>query len=145
MRKQSFSSIIVLACLSLIAATPVKAQGTHRFVLDIPFQFEVRGKKLPAGKHAVDRFDPTKPNVVMLKNMDTGIVRLLITQRVENYDGNRTSNLLFTLHGEKYSLFQVWMMGENHGNQVQSGIENTRLGRRGPSTIVRLRITNKKV
>lgn len=145
MRKQSVTSIIMLVCFIVIAATSVKAQNTHRFVIDIPFQFAVRGEKLPAGKYFVERLDPTKPHVVMLRSVDNAIVRLLITQRVENDDANRTSSLLFTVHGEQYFLFQVWMMGERHGNQVQSGVENTRLGRRGPSTIVRLRITNKKV
>ena len=144
MRKQLTVSIIGLVCLSVLAATTVNAQSPRRFVIDIPFRFAVRGEELPAGKYAVERIDPTKPNLVMLKSADTGIVRLLITQRVERYDTNRTSSLLFALHGEQYFLFQVLMMGENHGNQVQSEVENNRPGQRGPATIVRLRITKKK-
>jgi len=53
----------MLVCLTVVAATTINAQSTRRFVIQIPFQFVIAGHTLPAGKYAVERFDPTKPNV----------------------------------------------------------------------------------
>ena len=137
MRRQSITSIILL-CLTVVAATTVSAQSTRRFVIQIPFQFVIAGRALPAGKYAVERFDPTKPNVLMLKNTETGIVRLFITQHVEKDDGVKTSCLIFKLRDGEAHLFQLWMLGYKDGHQVPPADANERQDRRGnSSTLVR--------
>lgn len=139
MKKQSITSIILMLCLNLFAATTINAQNTRRFVIDVPFQFAVAGQTLPAGKYAVERIDPTKPNLVMLKNTDNGMVRLVTTQRVEKDEPSTTSSLLFVRRGGKFYLSQVWPIGDKNGNQVPASHEiNTSLR----STLVRLRIKN---
>ena len=143
MQKQLIPSIIKLVCLVVVTTTTVKAQNNHRFVIRIPFDFEVGGRTLPAGKYTVQRMDPTKPNVLVLKSTKTGLVRMFITQRVEIEDTSTTSSLLFTRYGGEYSPFQVSMMGDNHRHQVSPSHDNDTGGQRGTSTFVRLRVNNK--
>ena len=139
MRKQYIIALIILVCLTPVAATTVNAQGNRRFVIRIPFDFIVADRILPAGNYAVERVDPTKPNVLMFKNTDNGIVRLFITQRVENEETSTASCLIFKrLKGESY-LFQVWVIGSNDGNQVAPA-ESNRSDKGGTSTLVRLKI-----
>jgi hypothetical protein len=137
MRSQSITLIIVLVCFTSITEARVNAQDPHRFVIDIPFQFVVAGRTLPAGKYDVERADPTKPNLLMLKNTANGIVQVFITQRVENEEVSATSSLIFKRRGEEYYLFQVWTMGDKDGNQAPpAGEKNQR-----SSTLVRLSTT----
>src|SRR5882762_6642812 len=93
----------MLASLITIAANSVDAQSKHRVVLDIPFDFVVMGRTLRAGRYAVERLDPTKPNVLMIKNADNRTMRVFLTQRIGGDDPkSRTSTLVFRQHGRTY-------------------------------------------
>jgi len=89
---------------------------------------------LPAGKYAVERFDPTKPNVLMLKNTATGVVRLFITQHVEEDDGGKRSCLIFKVQNGEAHLYQLWMLGYKDGHQVPPANANERRDKRGTSS-----------
>ena len=134
MQRQSIGSIIILVCLVVVAAAPVSAQTTRRFVIQVPFQFVIVGRTLPAGKYAVERFDPTKPNVLMLKNTATGVVRLFITQHVEKDDGGKRSCLIFKVQNGEAHLYQLWMLGYKDGHQVPPANANERRDKRGTSS-----------
>ena len=134
MRRQFITSIIILLCITVVAATTVSAQSTRRFVIQIPFQFVIAGRRLPAGKYAVERFDPTKPNVLMLKNTKTGVVRLFITQHVEKDDGGKRSCLIFKIQNGEFQLFQLWTLGYRDGYQVPPADANERRDKRGTSS-----------
>src|SRR5882672_7334771 len=95
MRKHYFISLFILSFLILFARSSVNAQSDRRFVIRIPFDFIVPGGTLPAGTYAVGRVDPTKPNVLMFKNTDSGKVRLFITQRAEKEATSETTCLIF--------------------------------------------------
>ena len=145
MRRQFITSIIMLACLTAVAATTVNAQSTRRFIIRIPFEFVVGDRALPAGKYVVERIDPTKPNVVMLKNTDNGIVRLVITQRVEKDETTTASSLIFKRRSGEFYLFQVWVIGNKDGNQVPPPAdENNRSDKHGSSTFVVLKINHER-
>lgn len=132
MLKRYVVSLIILACFTQFAAATISAQGNHRFVIRIPFDFVVPGELLPAGNYAIERVDPTRPNLLMFKNTDNGIVRLFITQRVENDETITASCLVFKRWQSEYQLFQVWVVGNKDGNQVPP------LGNHkgGPSSVV---------
>jgi hypothetical protein len=128
----------------VVAAVPGSAQSTRRFVIQIPFQFVIGGRTLPAGKYAVERFDPTKPNVLMLKNTATGVVRLFITQHVEKADGGKTSSLIFKIRNGEAHLFQLWMLGYKDGQQVPPANDKERRTQRGDSTLLTLKVHNEE-
>jgi hypothetical protein len=123
MRKPTITSIILILCLNAFAATTISAQSSRRFEIAVPFQFDVAGQTLMAGKYAVERIDPSKPNLLMLRNMDNDIVRLVMTQRVEREEPSKTSGLVFIQRGRKYYLYQVWNIGDMNGNQLPEGHE----------------------
>jgi len=118
MGKRSCSLTLIFVGLISVATT-LKAQDAHRFQIDIPFEFILSGRTLPAGKYVVQRVDPAKPNVLMFKNTKLGAVRLLIMQRVEGDEPNTTSSLVFLRKDGQSYLFQVWSRDEIHGNQVR--------------------------
>lgn len=139
MRKRSVASIIIFISLILVAATTASAQSAHRFEIDIPFQFILGGRTLPAGRYSVQRLDPAKPHVLMLKNTSRGSSRVVITQRVESENPKVDSSLVFHRRGDKFYLFQIWSTGEMHGNQIPLSEGNQRSLRSDDVTLVKLR------
>jgi hypothetical protein len=108
----------MLVCLSVILAGAAKAQSAHSFEVEIPFPFILGDRTLPAGKYLVQRIDPAKPNVLMFKNADARIVRLVLAHRVASESPSAVSTLIFKRRQEKLYLFQIWAGGDKDGNQI---------------------------
>jgi hypothetical protein len=119
MLKQSVIAVAILFFLSTYVAS-VNAQSSHRFKVDVPFQFVLNGQTLTGGKYVIERTDAAKPNIVTLKRADGGAVRVIITQRVERDNPSTESSLIFIRREGKHYLFQVWNVGAMNGSQVPS-------------------------
>ena len=119
MLKQSVRAVILFFSL-ITSVVIVNAQSTHRFKVDVPFQFILNGQTLPAGNYVIERTDAAKPNIMTLKRADGGVVRVIITQRVETDKPSTESSLVFIRREGKHYLFQVWNVGAMNGNQVPS-------------------------
>jgi len=114
-----FLITVLLMILSLVfVVMSADAQSTNRFEVDIPFQFVVGGRILPAGNYAVERLDSGKPSILRLKNLDNGMMRLIFCQRVEKERASTTSFLLFVQREGKFFLSQAWDQGNLNGNEV---------------------------
>ena len=148
MRGQLICSIIFLMCVAFLQAPVVEAQSTRRFVVEIPFEFMVAGRQLPPGKYEIKRIDPTKPNLVLVKNTENGLFRLFLSQRVTTETPQTEYSVIFKKRGEEYYLFQLWTLGYNDGNQVLASWEKEKIVQRNDSAIVKLnlkiRTNNKK-
>jgi hypothetical protein len=139
MRKPIISRLIMMVCLSVIVTGAAKAQSARTFEVEIPFPFILEDRTFPAGKYLVGRID-SKPNVLMFKNADAKIVRLMLTHRVESESPSALSTLLFLRRQEKLYLFQIWTGGDKNGNQIPLWNEEERRERHGAgASIVRLR------
>jgi hypothetical protein len=140
MRRRIANRLIILVCLSGILTGAAKAQSAHSFEMEIPFPFILEDRTFPAGKYLVRRIDPAKPNVLMFKNGDARIVRLVLTHRVESESPSTVSTLVFIRRQEKLYLFQIWTGGDKDGNQIPLLNEEDRRDRDGAApSIVRLR------
>ena len=140
MRKPIVNRLIMMVCLSVIVTGAAKAQSAHSFEVEIPFPFILEDRTFPAGTYLVGRIDPAKPNVLMFKNADARIVRLMLTHRVEGEVPSAVSTLIFMRRQEKLYLFQIWSGGDKNGNQIPLLNEEERRDRYDArSSIVRLR------
>ena len=117
--------ITVLLLISVIALVPigVEAQSAYRFKVEVPFPFVLKGQTLPAGTYVIERTDPARPNIVTLKKVDGGIVRVVITQRVEKDEPGTSSSLIFIQRKGKHYLFQVWTAAAMNGNQIPGALD----------------------
>ena len=125
MLKQSVRGVVLF--LSLITCVvSVSAQSRHRFTVHVPFQFILNGQTLTASKYVIERTDPANPNIVTLKRADGGVVRVIITQRVERDKPTTESSLIFIRREGKHYLFQVWSFGAMNGSEIPSAYERER-------------------
>jgi hypothetical protein len=139
MLKQSVRAVILFFSL-IMSVVSANAQSTHRFKVDVPFQFILNGQTLPAGNYVIERTDPAKPNIVTLKRADGGVVRVIITQRVEREHPSTESSLIFIRRGDRRYLFQVWNVGAMNGSEIPSAYKRERNGQqRTDLTLVTLK------
>src|SRR5215510_5958940 len=95
MLKRFITSITITMCFAVPGVAAVSAQDTHKFEVEIPFRFVLQDRELPAGKYRLERIDPAKPNLLMIKNTDAHLVRLIFTQRVEKEAASMATYVLF--------------------------------------------------
>jgi hypothetical protein len=119
MLKQSVRAVVLFFSL-ITSVVSVNAQSRHRFTVHVPFQFVLNGQTLTAGEYVIERTDPAKPNIVTLKKADDGILRVIITQRVERDNPSTASSLIFIRREGKHYLFQVWNVGAMNGSEIPS-------------------------
>jgi hypothetical protein len=138
MLKHSVRSLVLFFLITSVAS--VNAQDAHRFKVDVPFQFVLNGQTLTAGTYTIERTDAAKPNIITLKKVDGGIVRLVLTQRVEKDTPSTASSLIFIRREGKHYLFQVWNVGAMNGSEIPSAYKTEGSDRPGKDlTLVTLK------
>jgi len=85
-------TVVLLFAFIALAANGVAAQSSHRFNVDVPFEFVLNGRTLPAGEYVIERTNAARPDIVTLKKKDGDFVRMIITQRVEKDEPSPTSS-----------------------------------------------------
>jgi hypothetical protein len=98
----------VFAAVGLVLAlsAPLAAQST-RLSANIPFEFNVAGKTLPAGEYTIENINAL--GVVSISNFDSQTSALVLTHRGETTTGDRgTAALNFNRYGNTYFLSQIW-------------------------------------
>ena len=103
MRKQILNAVITL---SVIAALSIAGfAGLDRSLeANIPFDFMVGGKKLPAGKYTVER--GVAQSAMVVRNWETKQAAISITQGLEVSAGSKP-RLVFHRYGDQYFLAKV--------------------------------------
>lgn len=111
-----FIALLVAACL------PAAAQ-TEQLRLNIPFDFIVKGKTLPAGHYIVKRQGNIDDNVWAIESDQT--TALFLTNPVESPKVAHNPSVIFLKVGDQYSLLQIWG-GQHFGRELQqSNVKQT--------------------
>jgi hypothetical protein len=131
MKKQSFLVIAALAFVFGIGIITASAQGPV-LRAEIPFEFTVGGKVMPAGKYMVKLPDASGTQVVMFKAVDGDAHATAMTNRVDSRDAGVANGLVFIKSADRYYLYQVHSEGREIGQQVvKSGrLAGTELARK---------------
>jgi len=130
---KGFAKLGLLAVITIIAVSAsAKAQSLdYRLTANIPFDFSVSGKKLPAGKYWVSRAQLGNGDaVVQIRSTDghQNITRLTIPVITANpmNDGS----LVFHRYGEEYFLSEIWPAGGVTGRELPKSRAERELARK---------------
>lgn len=110
-----FVGIIMLAFVSALAAS---AQSPHNLVVNVPFDFTVKGKTLPAGEYIVSRTSTTDQMSLTMKRKDGEANAIVLTKALQANERQNESRLVFNRYGERYFLSQVWTAGNSQGREL---------------------------
>ena len=116
MTKQSFIIIAALAFVFGIGTVTASAQG-QVLKADIPCEFTVGKKTLPAGEYLVKLPETAGAQVVSFKKADGEGYGMTLTNQVSSKGAEVQNGLVFVKSGDRYFLYQVHN-GREIGQQV---------------------------
>jgi hypothetical protein len=115
MKRQAFSLISLLSLL-LVAGSAI-AQTVH-VRANIPFNFAVGNKTLPAGTYDVGTIDDLDGKILLLQASDGNARMMVNSNAAENLKPADKSKLVFNQYGNRYFLSEIWVSGATRGHQL---------------------------
>jgi len=116
-----FLKLSLLLALLVAACVPGVAQTQH-LQLNIPFDFMVKGKILPAGHYIVRR--GTIDDDVWTIESGHGSA-MFLTNPVESQKVAHGPSLIFLKAGDQYALLQIWDSGHAGRELLMSNVKQT--------------------
>ena len=118
MKKQALKHFTMLSLVLMVTAVSVCAQSDRSKVTNIPFNFNVGQKTLPAGEYTVVPNKKDSHNVWLVQRQDGRGSALLTTMPVRASETQEKTKLIFHKYGDQYFLSQIWTPGGNTGRQL---------------------------
>jgi hypothetical protein len=116
---KTFTMLTLLVGLALAAAV-VSADGqmtTAIVTADIPFDFVVADKTLPAGKYRVSPITQGS-NALKIGTRDGKSAAIRLSNLIPERREKRTAKMVFHRYGQKYFLAEVWS-GDDYGRELR--------------------------
>lgn len=110
-----FAALVLFVALAGVSAS---ARTSRSLVVNIPFDFTVAGKSLPAGEYLVERSTQASADGLSLRNVENGAGAFVLTSTVQSNWRQAASRLVFTRYNEHYFLSQYWTVGESSGRAL---------------------------
>jgi hypothetical protein len=109
MRKQFLRIVVVLIAVAGLGVA-AKGQDVDRIVVNVPYQFVVGGKALPAGTYRVNRLSAAAPRVLMLTGYQNNASAMILATDVENNLSDKPE-IALEQFGNEYFLSKVETAG----------------------------------
>jgi hypothetical protein len=122
---------VALCCLAAFSASRADAQSDRRMAFEVPFDFRIQGKRLPAGWYTVERLDQSNPAFLVIKAVHGSARRVFFTQRAEADGAGNVSMLVFTSYGDDRFLSKIWWGGDPNGRQLRRSDAEREWGEKG--------------
>lgn len=115
---KGFTMLMLVVVLALAGAVvSANAQSAGKIVSNIPFEFSVGYKTLPAGEYMV-RSILNSGDAVMIQSADAKVSILRQTEATAQMKNNNHARLVFHRYGERYFLAEVWNGTDSSGRQL---------------------------
>jgi hypothetical protein len=114
--------IMLLSAIVLLASVgPTQAQSLgNRIRVNIPFDFKIAEKKLPAGEYSVGRAaNWSNDLVVSVNDLEGRSKAIRLSNAVVRSRPNEKALLVFHRYADQYFLFQVWPAGATTGREFR--------------------------
>ena len=115
MKRQAFSLVSLLSLL-LVAGSAI-AQTVH-VRANIPFNFAVGSKTLPAGTYDVGTIDGRDSKMLLLQGRDGNSSMMVGSNAAQNVKPADKTKLVFNQYGSRYFLSEIWVNGNRRGRQL---------------------------
>lgn len=114
---KGFITAALLVTAIITAGVSAQAQTLqYKLTVDIPFDFSVSEKKLPAGKYRVSRaHESIGDTVVQIQSADGHSVANRFSIPIVTFKTKKQGELVFHRYGEQYFLSEVWPAGGGTG------------------------------
>lgn len=118
MNLRSFLFITLVGFALVFGASNASAQGVTVMRVEVPFEFVVGRRTLPAGKYDVRLKETSGSPYVTLRSTDSDKVGLALVGSVNAVSENSESGLTFIKYGETLFLLDLTVAGRNVNHQL---------------------------
>ena len=120
---KGFTMLVLIVTLALATAgVSANAQPTaNRVVANVPFEFSVGYKTLPAGDYSVQSI--VSCDGLLIQSGDGKVSALRLSDTTRQIKDKPKARLVFHRYGERYFLAEVWNGVENAGRQLTKSQE----------------------
>jgi len=116
-KKRVLTVLTMSSLLVTLAVVPVFGSGLdHRMRANVPFDFIVGDKTLPAGTYTIAK--PTLSGTLLIENVDTGESTIVMSTVVEGSRPSDETRFVFTRYADQHFLDQVWVVGDVSGDKL---------------------------
>jgi hypothetical protein len=124
--------------LMIAAGASAQAQTLqYKVTANIPFDFTISDKKLPAGKYSIVRAQNSNGDqVLQISSADGNQIMSRLTIPVIARDVVKQGSLVFRQHGDQYFLYEIWPAGGQTGRAFLKSRAERELERQGNDTKV---------
>jgi len=137
MKRQTFSLVSLLSLL-LVAGSAI-AQTVH-VRANIPFNFAVGSKTLPAGTYDVGTIDGRDSKMLLLQARDGNSSMIVGSNAAENFKAADKTKLVFNQYGSRYFLSEIWVNGATRGRQLPKTSREKELAKDWAQDLTRRRV-----
>lgn len=111
----AFAALILLVTVS----SSVFAQTDRQTLVNIPFNFSVSDKAMPAGEYLIRRNRKDSDTVWVVQNKESGKSALIMTRPVRATETQEDAKFVFRKYDDLYVLAEFWAAGTNTGREIQ--------------------------
>ena len=116
---KGFTMLVLVVTLALaMAVVSANGQSTaNKVVANVPFEFSVGYKALPAGTYSVQSI-VSAGDGLLIQSTDGKISALRLSEATRRIKEKPQARLVFHRYGERYFLAEVWSGLDNSGRQL---------------------------
>ena len=120
---KGFTMLVLVVTLALtLAVVSANGQSTaNRVVANVPFEFSVGYKMLPAGDYSVQSI--VSCDGLLIQSADGKVSALRLSDTTRQIKDKPKARLVFHRYGERYFLAEVWNGVEKAGRQLTKSQE----------------------
>ena len=118
MKKQAFTILSVFGLLLTMSAVSIHAQS-KRSTINIPFNFTVGLKTLPAGEYVVEPNRKDSNSFWLIQGVKDNDSVIFSTGSVWTGRMQENTRLVFNNYAGQYFLSQIWNAGDGSGRELR--------------------------
>jgi hypothetical protein len=125
MKKQTLWISLILVAMFAAAAVSTHAQAPYGVRADVPFDFVVGDKTIPAGRISANGASEAAQGALAIRNLTQGELALRAGRKLLGSERSKQGKLVFHKYGDRYFLAQICIPGSQTWEVMKSKEERS--------------------
>jgi len=111
------AAVVVIALATAVASGKAQTTGANKLIANIPFEFNVGYKTMPAGEYSVQTI-VSAGDALLIRSADAKLSALRLSEATSRIKDKKQARLVFHLYGDRYFLAEVWNGVDDIGRKL---------------------------
>jgi hypothetical protein len=118
MNKLIFNTVRALSICAVLGVSSLSAQGNHKIVVNVPFDFTVVDKHFTAGDYTLT--SETLQSPILIRGEQGGNRSFVLALPAQSNKVQENAKLVFHQYGNQYFLSKIWYPGSDQGRELKA-------------------------